>query len=697
MASSCAVHRARAKERSTISSASPSFVYTWGCGQHGQLGHGDIVSRPGPTLVSSLVKVDVTAVAAGGSRTAVLDSEGCVYVFGGRTESESGTAKPSLVMELRGRHINQIACGGLHMVALDKSTNSVFQWGTICARQVPPSLVPFKVVITQIAAGGAFTIALSDDGIPYCWGCNSKGQLGTGNTTDSEVPIPLYCFRGTRLEGVACGGQHSIFILRGMTFSCGWNKYGQLGLGDVIDRVVPVNISSLPAVSLVSCGDYHTLFCTPYEGVPNKIFSCGRKQQCGLDGPDHILTPTLLESINTVVESHNDSITALSCCGAFNNSHSLVLTKRGRLYSFGNSKNGECGVFGQDNVTVPTIVEGLEDQEIAQVSCGWMHTVCLTKGTKEFVHHPEEPSAFGFFTPLPLEVILNILAFLSPKVLATLACANNAFHSVCNTDQLWQMLFEREKLVITTEIKQWEAEHLSNPRDPVYKFALKLQPPTATGLVSLWKIRYIRCNKAHFKYFIKIQKGQAISPPKRSKFSFFSRRGSLGFRVLLFGLDAAGKTTILYKLKLGEVVTTIPTIGFNVETLSHRDWDLTLWDLGGEEKIRALWPHYYQGTTACVFVVDSSDPSRFNEVKDLMTKHLSEQLLGRCHILVWCNKQDLVALSPRQIEEQLGFSDPYTRHQIDPLSHVIQFMPCTAVTGEGLNEGLDWLCDPNHT
>lgn len=162
-------------------------------------------------------------------------------------------------------------------------------------------------------------------------------------------------------------------------------------------------------------------------------------------------------------------------------------------------------------------------------------------------------------------------------------------------------------------------------------------------------------------------------------------------------MDAAGKTTILYKLKLGEVVTTIPTIGFNVETLSHRDWDLTLWDLGGEEKIRALWPHYYQGTTACVFVVDSSDPSRFNEVKDLMTKHLSEQLLGRCHILVWCNKQDLVALSPRQIEEQLGFSDPYTRHQIDPLSHVIQFMPCTAVTGEGLNEGLDWLCDPNHT
>ncbi|KAI5611219.1 ADP-ribosylation factor 4, partial [Silurus asotus] len=62
------------------------------------------------------------------------------------------------------------------------------------------------------------------------------------------------------------------------------------------------------------------------------------------------------------------------------------------------------------------------------------------------------------------------------------------------------------------------------------------------------------------------------------------------------GLDAAGKTTILYKLKLGEIVTTIPTIGFNVETVEYRNICFTVWDVGGQDKIRPLWRHYFQNT-----------------------------------------------------------------------------------------------------
>ena len=76
-----------------------------------------------------------------------------------------------------------------------------------------------------------------------------------------------------------------------------------------------------------------------------------------------------------------------------------------------------------------------------------------------------------------------------------------------------------------------------------------------------------------------------------------------GFSVLLSltilnyiysGLDAAGKTTILYKLKLGEIVTTIPTIGFNVETVEYKNISFTVWDVGGQDKIRPLWRHYFQ-------------------------------------------------------------------------------------------------------
>merc|ERR1739848_510905 len=81
----------------------------------------------------------------------------------------------------------------------------------------------------------------------------------------------------------------------------------------------------------------------------------------------------------------------------------------------------------------------------------------------------------------------------------------------------------------------------------------------------------------------------------------------------MVGLDAAGKTTILYKLKLGEVVTTIPTIGFNVETVEYKNINFTVWDVGGQDKIRPLWRHYYQNTQGIIFVVDSADKDRIGD------------------------------------------------------------------------------------
>uniref|UniRef100_A0A8D0H9V2 ADP-ribosylation factor n=1 Tax=Sphenodon punctatus TaxID=8508 RepID=A0A8D0H9V2_SPHPU len=77
---------------------------------------------------------------------------------------------------------------------------------------------------------------------------------------------------------------------------------------------------------------------------------------------------------------------------------------------------------------------------------------------------------------------------------------------------------------------------------------------------------------------------------------FKSLFGKQELRSLMVGLDAARKTTILYKLKLREIVTTIPTIGFNVEILEHKNISFTVWDVGGQDKIRCLWHHYFQNT-----------------------------------------------------------------------------------------------------
>ena len=79
-------------------------------------------------------------------------------------------------------------------------------------------------------------------------------------------------------------------------------------------------------------------------------------------------------------------------------------------------------------------------------------------------------------------------------------------------------------------------------------------------------------------------------------------------RVLMVGLVGAGKTTIMYRLKLGDEfdAKNIPSIAFgNVETFEYKGMSFTCWDLGGDDKIRRLWRHYYPNTHGIVFVIDS--------------------------------------------------------------------------------------------
>merc|ERR1712072_665939 len=111
--------------------------------------------------------------------------------------------------------------------------------------------------------------------------------------------------------------------------------------------------------------------------------------------------------------------------------------------------------------------------------------------------------------------------------------------------------------------------------------------------------------------------------------------GKQEMRILMVGLDAAGKTTILYKLKLGEVVTTIPTIGFNVETVEYKNINFTVWDIGGQDKIRKLWRYYYQNTNGLIYVVDSNDRDRIEDAREELKKMLAEEELSNAAVLVF--------------------------------------------------------------
>ncbi|KAJ6373278.1 hypothetical protein OIU76_027585 [Salix suchowensis] len=165
---------------------------------------------------------------------------------------------------------------------------------------------------------------------------------------------------------------------------------------------------------------------------------------------------------------------------------------------------------------------------------------------------------------------------------------------------------------------------------------------------------------------------------------FSSLLGNQEARILVLGLDNAGKTTILYRLQMGEVVSTIPTIGFNVETVQYNNIKFQVWDLGGQTSIRPYWRCYFPNTQAVIYVVDSSDTERIGIAKEEFHSILEEEELKGAVVLIFANKQDLPgALDDAAVTEALEL------HKIKSRQWAI-FKAC-ATKGEGLFEGLD--CD----
>ncbi|XP_020899499.1 ADP-ribosylation factor-like protein 1 [Exaiptasia diaphana] len=167
---------------------------------------------------------------------------------------------------------------------------------------------------------------------------------------------------------------------------------------------------------------------------------------------------------------------------------------------------------------------------------------------------------------------------------------------------------------------------------------------------------------------------------------FSSLFGQKELRILILGLDGAGKTTILYRLQVGEVVTTIPTIGFNVETVTYKNLKFQVWDLGGQTSIRPYWRCYYSNTDAIIYVVDSVDRERIGISKQELVSMLEEDELKKAILVVFANKQDMEgALSSTEVSNALGLSALKNR--------AWSIFKTSAVKGDGLDEAMEWLVD----
>ena len=166
-------------------------------------------------------------------------------------------------------------------------------------------------------------------------------------------------------------------------------------------------------------------------------------------------------------------------------------------------------------------------------------------------------------------------------------------------------------------------------------------------------------------------------------FSKFFKKNPPKCRILILGLDNAGKTSCLKRFSDEEIDHIMPTQGFNIKQLQQEGFNATLWDLGGQKAIRKYWGDYFDDTDALIFVIDSSDRRRMEEAGLELLELLKHEKLTNVPVLVLANKQDLVhAKSIEVVSEKLLLSKVRDR--------AWSIQPCSAKTGKGLKDGLMW-------
>eukprot|EP01087_Luapelamoeba_hula_P019543 TRINITY_DN6482_c0_g1_i3.p1 TRINITY_DN6482_c0_g1~~TRINITY_DN6482_c0_g1_i3.p1 ORF type:complete len:526 (+),score=51.50 TRINITY_DN6482_c0_g1_i3:174-1751(+) len=500
---------------------------------------------------------------------------------------------------------------------------------------------------------------LSHNDVVYTWDVNFASQV-------KMFPLRL------AISKVSCGGSHALLLtVEGKVVSVGNNAHGQCGIGKTSTAEEPQVIDALllckHPVRAIACGDNHSLCVaggTVYAFGQN---NCG---QLGLGHKESCSTPTRVAALSESV-----SIASICAGGGLGCSQSMAISLDQHCYAWGSNKFGQLGLGAAgDDVLVPKLVARFENHAVVSASCGWIHSAFLLAGSVSLYAVGADATDLGSFGMLPNEVMAIILAMLPITSVCRLTMLNSTFHAIYCDDEWWRRMFIAKWLArdsaAVQRCDQWNKSNKLNWKGMygvVHKALAGVSWKTPEQALSGWAVRNTGQQSS---WFSNIRIGKLFGGPSE-------------IRCLMLGLDAAGKTTVLYKLKLGEVVTTIPTIGFNVETVEYKKYHLTCWDVGGPDKIRPLFRHYYPNTQALIFVVDSNDRERIGEAAEILYDMAREPELSGLIVLIFANKQDLPnAMRNQEIIERLGLAT---------LDQEWFIQASCATTGDGLYEGLDWL------
>ncbi|XP_070614113.1 probable E3 ubiquitin-protein ligase HERC3 isoform X1 [Erythrolamprus reginae] len=274
-------------------------VYTCGVNTKGQLGH----DREGgkPEQIDALADQHIVHVACGESHNVALSDQGQLFSWGagsdgqlGLTTTEDAVTIPRLIKKLNQEMILQVSCGNWHCLAL-AADGQFFAWGQNnhgqlgLGKEFPSQDTPQRVrsldgiPLSQVAAGGAHSFALSLSGAVFGWGKNTSGQLGLSDDKDRESPCHVKLLRTQQVVYISCGSDHTAVLTKsGGVFTFGAGSCGQLGHDSLNDEVNPRRVLELMGseVSQIACGRQHTLAFVPSSGMIY-AFGCGTKGQLG--------------------------------------------------------------------------------------------------------------------------------------------------------------------------------------------------------------------------------------------------------------------------------------------------------------------------------------------------------------------------------------------------------------------------------
>ncbi len=379
----------------SAATAATVTVTAWGYNGNGELGNGTEPESNVPVAVSGLS--EVTAIAAGGRHSLALLSNGTVMAWGANGHGQLGNGTrghhsdvPVTVSELS--EVTAVAAGGSHSLAL-LSNGTVMAWGanefgqlgdgSEANSDVPVAVslgLPPGVTVTAVSAGFAYSLALLSNGTVMAWGENEWGQLGNGTRrNDSDVPVAVSGL--SEVTAIAAGLGHSLALLsNGTVMAWGSNEYGELGNGTGTESDVPVAVSGLSEVTAVAAGGTHSLALLKNGTVTawgSNIF--GELGDETFGGPETCSEGGFEGSCSDVpvAVSRLSEVTAIAA-GRY---HNLALLKNGTVTAWGSNDSGELGdetssgpetcIFGPNSSAcsdVPVAVSGLS--EVTAIAAG---------------------------------------------------------------------------------------------------------------------------------------------------------------------------------------------------------------------------------------------------------------------------------------------------------------------------------------